>query len=61
MVAPDVSGRKLPWLMTDCVVDTDVALPFHSPHTILTFVFMEKLQDLVNWRAVGAQPVEIKV
>ncbi|KAG8162036.1 hypothetical protein KVR01_007801 [Diaporthe batatas] len=32
-----------------------------TPHTILTFVFMEKLQDLVNWRAVGAPPVEIKV
>ncbi|KAK7728283.1 hypothetical protein SLS63_006731 [Diaporthe eres] len=32
-----------------------------TPHTILTFVFMEKLQDLVNLRAVGAPPVEIKV
>ncbi|KKY35991.1 putative mitochondrial dicarboxylate integral membrane protein [Diaporthe ampelina] len=32
-----------------------------TPHTILTFVFMEKLQDLVNWKAVGVPPVEIKV
>ncbi|KAI3396074.1 hypothetical protein diail_491 [Diaporthe ilicicola] len=32
-----------------------------TPHTILTFVFMEKLQDLVNWRAVDAHPVEVKV
>lgn len=37
------------------------ALASHSPHTILTFVFMEKLQDVVNWRAVGGPPVEIKV
>jgi hypothetical protein len=38
-----------------------VALTPHSPHTILTFVFMEKLQDLVNWRAVDTPPVEIKI
>ncbi|KAK2608140.1 hypothetical protein N8I77_006771 [Diaporthe amygdali] len=32
-----------------------------TPHTVLTFVFMEKLQDVVNWRAVGGPSVEIKV
>lgn len=32
------------------------------PHTILTFVFMEKLQDFVNWRAVSSRPpMEIKI
>lgn len=30
------------------------------PHTILTFVFMEKLQDLVNWRAVGGAALPVK-
>lgn len=35
----------------------------NRPHTILTFVFMEKLQDFVNWRAASALPVkqEIKI
>ncbi|KAF3763234.1 mitochondrial carrier [Cryphonectria parasitica EP155] len=33
-----------------------------TPHTILTFVFIEKLQDLVNWRATTAvAPVEAKM
>lgn len=32
-----------------------------TPHTILTFVFMEKLQDLVNWRTVGAKGGELKL
>lgn len=32
-----------------------------TPHTILTFVFMEKLQDLVNFRAVSTRPAEIKL
>lgn len=32
-----------------------------TPHTILTFVFMEKLQDLVNWRAVQERGGEVKL
>lgn len=32
-----------------------------TPHTILTFVFMEKLQDLVNLRAVSTRTAEIKL
>lgn len=32
-----------------------------TPHTILTFVFMEKLQDVVNWRTVGAKGEEVKL
>lgn len=32
-----------------------------TPHTILTFVFMEKLQDLVNLGAVSPKSVEAKI
>lgn len=33
-----------------------------TPHTILTFVFMEKLQDVVNWRTVeGARGEEVRL
>lgn len=32
-----------------------------TPHTILTFVFMEKLQDVVNWKAVDAKVEEVKL
>lgn len=61
MVAPNVSDRNS--MAGDCFASLRLttSFPLHSPHTILTFVFMEKLQDLVNWRAVGAPPVEIKV
>lgn len=32
-----------------------------TPHTILTFVFMEKLQEMVNWRARSGAAAEITV